>query len=115
MSKSLNQLRNDAYDNAIAKGFWDKPPSVAESIALMHSELSEALEDDCDGRRPDEMWHTPVTTGVMAKPCGIPSEMADVIIRVLDFCGHYNIDIEAVVIEKMLFNSTRPTRHGKKF
>lgn len=52
--------------------------------------------------------------GYDAKPVGIPSEMADIIIRVLDICGFYGIDIEQAVRVKMAYNDTRPYRHGGK-
>jgi hypothetical protein len=56
----------------------------------------------CTGRRIE-----------LLKPCGIPSEIADVAIRALHFCGKHGIDIEAVMREKIDFNATRPFRHGK--
>jgi len=48
------------------------------------------------------------------KPCGVPSELADVIIRIMDFCGKHNINIGAITIEKLRFNRSRPHRHGGK-
>jgi len=54
----------------------------------------------------DEGWYT--------KPIGIPSELADIIIRVLDICGAYGVDIDAAVESKMEFNETREVRHGGK-
>lgn len=51
---------------------------------------------------------------VPMKPEGVPSELADIIIRVLDMCGWYGIDIEAAVAEKMEYNETRSYRHGGK-
>jgi NTP pyrophosphatase (non-canonical NTP hydrolase) len=42
-------------------------------------------------------------------------EIADVLIRVLDLCGEYDIDIGAVVNDKMDYNATRPPKHGKVF
>lgn len=48
------------------------------------------------------------------KPEGIPSEMADIIIRVLDICAFNGIDIAQAIADKMAFNDTRPYRHGKK-
>jgi hypothetical protein len=48
------------------------------------------------------------------KPCGIPSEVADIIIRCLHFAGKHGIDIEARLTEKMGFNSTREFMHSKK-
>ena len=52
--------------------------------------------------------------GHFGKMEGIPSELADVIIRVLDMCEHYGIDIEAALKEKHEFNKTRPYKHGGK-
>ncbi len=91
----------------------------------MHSELSEALEDHRRGARPDEVWDVdgaskmktayPVAeNGGLNKPCGIPSELADVMIRILDFCGANGIDIEKAVTSKMAYNITRPYKHGGK-
>lgn len=48
------------------------------------------------------------------KPEGIPSELADIIIRVLDICGHLDIDIANALADKMAYNETRPYRHGGK-
>ena len=48
------------------------------------------------------------------KPCGIPSELADVVIRILDFCESKNIDLESIIIEKMKYNESRPYKHGNK-
>lgn len=127
-SKGLQDLADEAYANSKAKGFHDKPKSVGDDIALMHSELSEALEDFRAGHAPSKVWYedgegtrfesqfNPGSgpAGDPKKPCGIPSELADVIIRILDFSGKWNIAIEQAVREKMLFNATRPKMHGGK-
>ncbi len=129
MSKSLNELRDQATAIAEANGFKDA--TVGEDIALMHSELSEALEDFRSGKSPTDTWYQDrngcetihqrertLTVGEnelrLNKPCGIPSEMADVIIRVLHFCGKHRIDIGAITEEKMAYNATRGHKHGGK-
>jgi NTP pyrophosphatase (non-canonical NTP hydrolase) len=43
---------------------------------------------------------------------GFPVELADVIIRVLDLCGKFGIDLRAAVAMKMAYNESRPYRHG---
>jgi len=118
-SGDLTGMRDEAHKTAVDHGF--KGASIGEEIALMHSELSEALEDHREGRAPAEVWYVNKETGEVSKefregwkPCGIPSEMADVIIRVLDFCGKYYIDIERITREKMFYNRSRPFRHGNK-
>lgn len=109
----LNTLRDEALQIAVAHGFTEATP--AEDIALMHSELSEALEDIRMGLLLNELTfdHTKML-GLLAKPCGVPSEMADVIIWVLHFCGRHKIDIQAAVANKMAYNNARPYRHGGK-
>jgi hypothetical protein len=149
VSKSLNDWRDDALRIATEHGFKDA--SIGEDIALMHSELSEALEDHRAGKDAAEVWYETIENGQVVrcdrqfpeqivpfggpprgehvrwanvagpecaapprKPCGVPSEMADVIIRILHFCGKHKIDIEQAVREKMLYNESRPMRHGGK-
>jgi len=119
---NLNSLRDQAFQIARAHGFSEA--TIGEEIALMHSELSEALEDYRDGHSPNESWYIDKATNERfsrqavdlprLKPCGIPSEMADVIIRVLHFCGKHGINIEKAVYEKMAYNERREYMHGKK-
>lgn len=49
-----------------------------------------------------------------SKPEGIAAELADVIIRVLDYCAYAGIDIENVLEVKHEYNKSRPYRHGGK-
>jgi len=122
---SIQSFIQVAHQNAIDKGWWDKEPSFGEIIALIHSEASEALEDYRNGRQPCTSWYekkdslgsivgAPKQLTPEWKPCGIPSELADVVIRIFDACGHYGIDLEAAIKEKMVYNSTRSNRHGGK-
>lgn len=117
----INDLVNAAHANAVAKGWWAEERSFGEVIALIHSEASEALEDFRVGHEPTGIWYQHKDEGYSEmqltpeyKPCGIPSELADIVIRVFDACGRYGIDLETAIAEKMAFNATRPIRHGGK-
>ncbi|PYI57558.1 hypothetical protein DLM86_00945 [Paenibacillus flagellatus] len=104
----IGSLVREAHQNAIDKGWYEEPRSFPEMLALMHSELSEALEDHRDGRGLTEIYFDG------NKPCGIPIELADVVIRIFDACGHLGIDLERAIRVKMGYNATRPRRHGGK-
>ena len=71
--------------------------NVGEMIALMHSELSEALEGH---RKSLESDHLPGFSM-------LEEEMADLLIRMLDFCGALGLELGEAFVEKMAFNATR--------
>lgn len=50
----------------------------------------------------------------IAKPCGIPIELADIVIRVAHFAKKHNIDLVEAIQIKADYNRTRPHRHGGK-
>ena len=122
LHKALNELVELCHETSRSKGWWDVemcgavpiPHNIPEKLALIHSEVSEALEDYRVGKM-DGYYEDVVTEyGPAKKPCGFPSELADIVIRVFDLCGHLNIDLGAAVLEKAEFNKLRSARHGGK-
>ena len=107
----VNDLVKDSFQNAKDHGWHDSNRSIGDLICLMHSELSEALEEHRNGRAPNEVYFNEQKP---QKPEGIPVELADCIIRIFDFCGLHDIDLESVLKQKMEYNRTRPYRHGNK-
>lgn len=106
--KTINELVQEAHKNAIDHGWWLDNRSFGEIIALMHSELSEALEEYRNGKQMNEVYV------IEGKPEGIPIELADCIIRIFDFCGRNKIDLQKAIAVKMKYNESRPYRHGGK-
>ena len=90
-------------------GFYGKSPG--EDIALFHSEISEALEEFRNGRPLNDTYYNPEAP---TKPEGVPTELADVFIRILAFAYEHHIDLGKAVLEKMAYNESRPFRHGGK-
>lgn len=119
-SNTLNELAQRAHSTAVAKGWWDgNGNDFGTIIALCHSELSEALEEFREGN-PEVYF---VRNGVKISDLsqwngekleGEITELADCIIRILDFCGHRRVDIQKVIDLKMRYNESRSYRHGGK-
>lgn len=51
----------------------------------------------------------------LVKPEGVAVELADALIRILDIMHSLDVDIDAIVAEKMAYNATRPVKHGKAY
>ena len=106
---------------------FDKLPSAAKAYIQTNfpGEKTSFVVKDDDLIRPDytvvlmngiklEFDHSGALTQI-SSPEGIPAEIADVVIRIMDMCDHYGIDLAAAIEEKHEFNKTRPYLHGKKF
>lgn len=125
----LNKLAEQINETSHNKGWYDSPRSFGEVAALFHSEISEALEEWRNGHELNEVYHVEPTgaflfpdhkslmtwvTQMGVKPEGVPIELADVIIRILDTCAENGIDIESAITAKMAYNEGRSYRHGGK-
>ena len=104
---SLRSLQTAAHSTAVEKGWWEKERSIPEQIVLMHSELSEAVEElRKENPRPFYL--------VDGKPEGWGVELADTVIRIMDTCEQYHVDLQGLIELKMKYNENRPHRHGGK-
>lgn len=104
---NLDDLKKKVREVNEANGWFDTNRTFGDEMALLHSEVSEAFEAFRDG----VVYVFDEKTG---KPEGIVSELADVLIRLLDTCDRYDVDLETAVLDKLKYNTGRGYRHGSK-
>lgn len=113
MTADVRSLVAESHRIARDRGWWDdgQEKTFIEAVMLVVSEAAEAVEEYRHGRGLTEVHYETGTNG-LPKPCGIPSELADIVIRTADLCGRWGIDLDAAIAEKLAYNATRPYRHG---
>lgn len=101
-------LQSACHSASVVAGWWkdlrtgeqliSRPHIVGEKLALIHSEVSEAMEGHRKSKMDDKLPHRPM----------VEVELADAVIRIMDLAGALNLDIGGAIAEKMAFNKIRP-------
>ncbi len=107
----INELSESLHATSVNHGFWDGKQNFAEKIALIHSELSEALEAHRNMSPTGEFVpdvHCPEYTN-------LEIELADAIIRILDLGQGWGMRVAEAVIAKARYNMMREYKHGKSY
>lgn len=135
----LNDFAAEVHALAVEKGWWEPAPTFPEVITMIHCELSEAVQEYRDGapnvyyaclaagnsgcfcaKEIVDCYYAKTADGTEGcpyrgeKPEGVAVELADAILRILDYCAFAGIDIESVLETKHEYNKGREYRHGGK-
>ena len=118
IADSANYLSELCHGLAAESGWWqdgdkENPLSIPSKLALVHSEVSEALEAARKDLMDDHLPHRK----------GFEVELADAVIRIMDLAGAYNLEIGEAIAEKLAYNQERADHKlenrakigGKKF
>ena len=116
--KSFKEVVDECHEAAVTSGWWsdvnpNDPYVFGTKLALVHSEVSEALEGGRKNKMDDHLPHRKAEE----------VELADACIRIFDLAGARKLDLYGAIIEKMAYNAVRADHKpenraaegGKKF
>lgn len=116
--KSFEEVVSACHEASVKGGWWNDldpadPYVFGTKLALVHSEVSEALEGGRKGKMDDHLPHRKAEE----------VEMADACIRIFDLAGARKLDLYGAIVEKMAYNAKRADHKlenraadgGKKF
>lgn len=121
--QTLEQMEQEVYEVNLKNGWFEDARTFGDDCARLHTEISEMFDAYRDhgyedatktvryvGR--DILTETNPVPIENPKPEGVGSEVADVLIRLLDTCRRRGIDLRAEYERKVAFNRTRGYKHG---
>lgn len=104
--KHWDKVSKQIYKNAVEHGFWKGEVNDGERMALIHAEISEALEALRDGNP---------SSNKIIEFTNLEEELADAVIRIMDYAFGKDLDIAGAILAKLEYNKSREFMHGKSF
>ena len=130
-SSYLEKLGDHVHAINVDNGWFEENRSMGDEMALLHSEVSEAFECYREGQMGETVKYTSADgfsivkrgdvndnsfrrSGLIGKPLGFASELADILIRLVDTARRYDVDLAEATAWKLEYNATRGYKHGGK-
>jgi NTP pyrophosphatase (non-canonical NTP hydrolase) len=104
-TESFEALQAEVHETAVNKGWWETDREHGTLLMLMVGELAEAMEAARKGNPPDSY---------LPQFDAITVELADTVIRIMDYAERYNLRVAEAIVAKAEYNKSRPHRHGGK-
>jgi len=104
--KNWNKIAKSIFKNAVNHGFWKDERNDGEAMALIHSEISEALE---------AMRNDNPSSSKIIEYSSVEEELADAVIRIMDYAFGKDLDVAGAILAKIEYNQSREYMHGKSF
>lgn len=129
----INELSKQIHAVNVKNGFYEDEKNIGEMLALIHSEVSEALEAHRKGKHAslERFFEVEATINPNHESKAEVSiwkdlfhkhikdtfedEIADAMIRLMDLAAYMGIDLEKHISLKVAYNATREYKHGKKY
>jgi NTP pyrophosphatase (non-canonical NTP hydrolase) len=109
----LQEMADEVKRVNVENGWFDADRSIGDGMALLHSEISEAFDAWRKHGFGDQTTFAQNTDPIVwDKPEGYGSELADVLIRLLDQADRDNVDLVFEFERKLAYNRTRGYKHG---
>lgn len=97
----LNHFAREVHEEATIRRGWASATANAERLLTASNEIRLARRERAQGKPPAYVY-----SGAYSEPCGVPINIADCMLALLDYCAKHGIDIEKRLAEMRRYNNT---------